>query len=95
METITREAHAALLAVQRARALAERHSLNNGTLLFVWAGAFLLDMVAFDVSRALGTVWPAVALVTLLNGGVVVWKIWYERRLPVRPLSVLFDRVIF
>jgi len=89
------EARAALLLVERAKATAARHSLNNGSLLIVWGDTFLLDLVAFDVSRLLGTVWPAVAFVVIFNTGVVLWKLWYERRLPVRPLTVLFDRVIF
>lgn len=95
MKTTTREAGELLLAVERARATATRHSLNNGIVLFVWAAAFLLDMIAFDASRLLGTVWPAVAFVVILNGAVVVWKVWYGRQLPVRPRVVLFDRVIF
>lgn len=96
METTTRtaEARAALAAVERARTIAARHSQNNGTLLLVWGGAFLADMVAFDASRLLGTVWLAVALVIALNSGVLLWKVWYERRLLVRPLTILFDRVI-
>jgi hypothetical protein len=98
METLPREAHEAreaLLLVERAKATADRHSLNNGSLLIVWGDAFLADMVAFDASRLLGTVWPAVAFVIVFNLAVVWWKVWYERRLPVRPLAVLFDRVIF
>jgi hypothetical protein len=98
MKTTTpeaREANEALLTVEQAWATAARHSLNNGALLLVWGGTFLLDMVAFDASRLLGMVWPAVAFVVVLNGGVVAWKVWYERRLPVRPVAVLFDRVIF
>ena len=95
METTTREARGALAAVERARTTAARHSLNNGTLLLVWGGAFLADMVAFDASRLLGTVWPGVAFVVALNSGVVLWKVWYERRLLVRPLTILFNRVIF
>ena len=95
METTAREASEALATVEQVRSIAERHSLNNGILLLVWAGAFLAEMVAFDASRLLGTVWPAVAFVVVLNGGVVLWKVWYERRLLVRPFIVLFDRVIF
>ncbi len=95
METTTREAGEMLLAVEQARATAIRHSLNNGIVLLVWGAAFLLDMIAFDTSRLLGSVWPAVAFVVLFNGGVVAWKVWYERRLPIRPRVVLFNRVIF
>lgn len=95
METTTHEAGEMLLTVERARAAATRYSLNNGIVLFVWAAAFQLDMIAFDACRLLGTVWPAVAFVVILNGAVVAWKMWYERRLPVRPRVVLFDRVIF
>jgi hypothetical protein len=95
METTTREAGEMLLTVERARAAATRHSLNNGIVLLVWAAAFLLDMIAFDASRLLGTVWPAVAFVVILDGAVVAWKVWYQRQLPVRPRVVLFDRVIF
>jgi len=95
MEATPREAREALLLVEQAKITAARHSLNNGSLLIVWGDAFLLDMVAFDVGRLLGMVWPAVAFVVIFNSGVVLWKIWYEHRLPVKPLSVVFDRVIF
>jgi hypothetical protein len=90
-----REAREALLVVERARTTAARHSLNNGALLLVWGDTFLLDMVAFDASRLVGTVWPAVAFVVVFNSAVVLWKVWYERRMPVRPLTIQFDRVIF
>jgi hypothetical protein len=90
-----REAQEALLIVERAKVTAARNSLNNGSLLMVWGDAFLTNLVAFDVSRLLGTVWPAVAFVVVFNTGVVLWKLWYERRQPVKPLTVLFDRVIF
>jgi hypothetical protein len=95
METTPREAREALLLVEQAKITAARHSLNNGSLLMVWGDAFLLDMIAFDVARLLGSVWPAVAFVVVFNSGVVLWKVWYERRLPVKPLSVMFNRIIF
>jgi hypothetical protein len=95
METMPREAREALLLVEQAKITAARHSLNNGSLLIVWGDAFLLDMIAFDVGRLLSMIWPAVAFVVIFNSGVVLWKVWYERRLPVKPLSVVFDRVIF
>lgn len=95
METTSREAQEALLLVERAKSIAARHGANNGFLLIVWGAAFLVDMIAFDVSRLLGTVWPAVAFVVIFNASVVVWKLWYERRLPVQPLLVQFDRIIF
>jgi hypothetical protein len=95
METTPREAREALLLVEQAKITAARHSLNNGSLLIVWGDAFLLDMIAFDVGRMVGTVWLAVVFAVIFNSSVVLWKLWYERRLPVKPLSVMFNRVIF
>lgn len=95
METTSREAQEALLLIERAKSTAARHSANNGSVLIAWGATFLLDMIAFDVSRLLGAVWPAVVFVVVFNTSVVLWKLWYERHLPVKPLAVLFDRVLF
>lgn len=90
-----RDAAFALLTVRRSEALSERFSTNNGTILFVWAGIFLLDMMLFDVGRLIHSWLFGPIAMTVINGVTAAWRFWYERTLPIRPRRALTNRVIF
>ncbi|MFI5273529.1 MAG: hypothetical protein ACHQ4H_10905 [Ktedonobacterales bacterium] len=89
------EAAEALRQIERGRAIAARHSADNGVVLLVWGSTFLLDMAGFDASRLTGSVVPGVIFICCLNALVVIWRLWYARRLPIRLARTLTNRVIF
>lgn len=82
-------------SVERAQVVVARYSENNGVILLVWGVTFLLDMVAFDVSRPLKSVYPGVIFMFCLNPAVLGWRFWYVQRLPVRPLRSITNKIIF
>jgi hypothetical protein len=69
--------------------------MDNGIILFVWAADFLCDMLIFEAGRASHSPFGAAIGVTLLNGAILAWRVWYAKRLPIRPLRSLANRVIF
>ena len=81
-------------ANERARAVIARHSVDNGTVLLTLGMTFLLDMLCFELSRLVGSVWPAVIAIMALNSVVVMVWFRYAWRLPVRPLRAHTQRVI-
>ncbi|HEY7973787.1 MAG TPA: hypothetical protein VID72_00455, partial [Ktedonobacterales bacterium] len=95
MRTSSNDAAAMLREVERARLATARQGADNGVVLIVWGVAFLLDMVAFDLSRLTGSPLAAVLFMVGFNGGMLVWREWYSRRLPVRLPHVVTYRVIF
>ena len=95
METTPREAAETLLRLRQSQRLAARYSTNNGMILLAWAAIHLLDMLAFEAGRFAHSVFGAVAAVILINGSLLIWRIWYGRALPVHPLRALTNRVIF
>ena len=90
-----RSAAEALREIERVRVVAIQRSVDNGVVLLVWGLTFLLDMVAFDLSRLTGSPWPAVAFLFCFNGGMLAWRWWYTRRQPVRLRRLVTNRVIW
>jgi len=95
MEATPREAVEALLRVRQSERMAARYSTNNGVILLAWAAIHLLDMLAFEAGRVAHTILGAVVAVVLINGSLLIWRIWYGRALPIHPLRALTNRVIF
>jgi len=95
METAPREAVDALLRLRQSQRLAACYSSNNGVILLAWAAIHLLDMLAFEVGRFAHSVFGAVVVVALINGSLLIWRIWYGWRLPIHSLRSLTNRVIF
>lgn len=95
MDATPREAVEALLRVRQSQRLAARYSVNNGVILLAWAAIHLLDMLAFEAGRFVHSILSAVVAVILINGSLLIWRIWYGRALPVHPLRALTNRVIF
>jgi len=95
METTPREAAQALLQLRHSQRLAARYSSNNGVILLAWAAIHLLDMLVFEAGHIAHSVVGAVVGVIIINGSLLLWLIWYRRRLPINPLRALTQRVIF
>ena len=95
METTPREAAQTLLQLRNSQRLAARYSSNNGVILLAWAAIHLLDMLVFQAGYIAHSVAGAVVGVIFINGSLLLWLIWYRRRLPIHPLRALTQRVIF
>jgi hypothetical protein len=94
METTPREAAQALVQLRNSQRLAARYSSNNGVILLAWAAIHLLDMLVFQAGLIAHSVTGAVVGVVVINGLLMLWLVWYRRRLPIHPLRVLTGRVI-
>lgn len=95
METTPREAAQALLQLRNSQRLTARYSSNNGVILMAWAAIHLLDMLVFQAGLIAHSVVGSVIGVIVINGSLLLWLIWYRRRLPIHPLRALTQRVIF
>ncbi len=95
MQTSSRNAAAMLRKIEQVRLATARHSADNGVVLIVWGMTFLLDLVAFDLSRLTGSPLAAIIFVTGFNAAVLLWRWWYIRRQPIRLRRVITNRVIF
>ena len=83
MDNETQQARDALQAISRTEATARRHSPNNGTVPLVFGGMVLACMTAFDL---LPFAW-AIGLSFTAPVAATVWTVFYQRRLPVKPLK--------
>lgn len=88
-------AEALLAHIEKSQRVTKRYSLDNGIVLMAWGLNFFLDMVGFDVSRITGSVVPGVIFIVVLNAAFLAWRFWYARRLPIRPLRVLTNKIVF
>lgn len=95
MQTSSRQAAEELRVIEQARIATARRSADNGVALMVLGLAFLLDMVAFDLSRPAGSPLPAVIFLCGFNSAIVGWLWWYMRRLPIRLRRIVTSRVVF
>lgn len=95
MRISSHDAAGMLREIERARLATARHSVDNGVVLMVWGLTFLLDMVAFDLSRPTGSPLAAVIFMLGFNGAVLWWRWRYTRRQPVRLRQIVTNRVIF
>ena len=95
MESTPREAAQALLQLRNGQRLAARYSSNNGVILLAWAAIHLLDMLVFEAGLIVHSILAAVVGVIVINGLLLLWLIWYRRRLPIQPLRARTRRVIF
>ena len=95
MESTPREAAQTLLQLRNGQRLAARYSSNNGVILLAWAAVHLLDMLVFEAGLIVHSILAAVVGVIVINGLLLLWLIWYRRRLPIQPLRALTRRVIF
>ncbi|HEX2347445.1 MAG TPA: hypothetical protein VHI51_03325 [Ktedonobacterales bacterium] len=95
MHTSSRQAAEELRAIEQARIATARRSADNGVALIVLGLTFLLDMVAFDLSRPTGSPLPAVIFLCGFNSAIVGWLWWYTRRLPIRLRRIVTSRVVF
>ena len=95
MESTPREAAQALLQLRNSQRLAARYSSNNGVILLAWAAIHLLDMLVFEAGLIAHSVLAAVVGVIAINGMLLLWLIWYRRRLPIQPLRAHTRRIIF
>ncbi len=83
MQTETQQAQDALSTITQAQITARRHSPNNGTVPLIFGGMVLACMTAFDL---LPFAW-AVGLSFTAPVAASVWTVFYQRRLPVKPLK--------
>lgn len=95
MQTSERRAAAQLQMIEQARLATAQRGMDNGVTLLVWGLTFLLDMIAFDLSRLTGSPLAAVIFICVLNSAMLGWRWWYARRLPVRLRRLITNRVIF
>lgn len=95
MHTSSRQAAEELRVIEQARIATARRSADNGVALMVLGLTFLLDMVAFDLSRPTGSPLPAVIFLCGFNSAIVGWLWWYMRRLPIRLRRIVTNRVVF
>ncbi len=74
----------ALRTISQAEVAARRHSPNNGTVPLVWGVVVFACMIGFEV---VPPVWAGgTSMVTA--SAAAAWTIFYQRRLPVKPLKV-------
>lgn len=95
MQTPVSDAASMLREIERARLATAQQGADNGVVLIVWGLTFLLDMVAFDLSRLTGSPLAAVIFVIGFNGAMLGWRWWYARRQPIRLRHAITYRVIF
>lgn len=95
MQTSSRQAAEELRVIEQARIATARRSADNGVALMVLGLTFLLDMVAFDLSRPTRSPLPAVIFLCGFNSAIVGWLWWYMRRLPIRLRRIVTSRVVF
>jgi hypothetical protein len=93
----TKSSPGALREIERAQVVVARHSEDNGVVLLVWGITILLDMIVFDVCYQQGykAPVPAVVFMCCLNPVVLGWRFWYVRHLPIQPLKVRTNKIIF
>jgi len=84
MEIETQQAREALQAISRAEATARLHSPNNGTVPLVWGVVVLACLIGYDLIPP-----PVAAAVNFAVAlAASAWTVFYQRRLPVKPLKV-------
>ena len=84
MDSDAKQAREALQAIARAETAARRHSPNNGTVPLVWGGIVLTCMAAFDLVLFRWALGLSFTLPIIAS----TWTVFYQRRLPVKPLKV-------
>ncbi len=83
MDGNAQEARDALQAISRAETAARRHGPNNGTVPLAWGGMVLFCMAIYDFLPP----WWAVGATVALPVAMTFWTVFYQRRLPVKPLK--------
>jgi len=74
----------ALRTISQAEAAARRQSQNNGTVPLVWGVVVLAGMIGYDLLPILWASGVTVAAALAAS----VWTIFYQCRLPVKPLKL-------
>lgn len=78
------QAREALQAIAGAEAAARQHSQNNGIVPLVWGVVVLTCLIGYDFAPP-----PVMAVVNFaVAGAAALWTVLYQRRLPVKPLTV-------
>lgn len=83
MNSDAQQASNALHTISQAETAARRNSPNNGVVPLVWGMMVLVYMADFDVFPF---AW-AVGLCFAVPLAMTVWTVFYQRRLPVKPLK--------
>ncbi|MFI5275844.1 MAG: hypothetical protein ACHQ1E_01120 [Ktedonobacterales bacterium] len=95
MHTSPPNAAEQLRVIERMRLATAQRSLDNGIVLIGWGLTFLIDMVAFDLSRLTGSPLAAIIFIAVFNSAFLVWRLRYARRLPIRLRQTITNRAIF
>lgn len=95
MQTSSPSAAEQLRVIERMRQATAQRSLDNGIVLIGWGLTFLIDMVAFDLSRLTGSPLAAIIFIAVFNSAFLVWRWRYARRLPIRLRKTITNRAIF